>query len=85
MKRGYIFQDDKGRYLTGGFFWSNNRDDAWVFDDNEIEKNILPNYMKWDWKPAHGFVAAEAQGEKIISSIPVPFWEFDQRKEILNK
>jgi hypothetical protein len=78
MKRGMVLQNEKNQYLTGGYFWTSDIESASIFDDRELEFYILPNYMKWDWKPVWAYPAeSDESGFRNISKQPVPFWKIE--------
>ena len=79
MKRGVVLQNDKYEYLTGGNFWTKDIDDAWIFDEHEIERSIVPNFMKWDSHPVWAYPAMEKDSVRVISELQrIPFYKVEQ-------
>lgn len=51
MQHGYVLEND-GSFLSSGLFWySENKDEGWMFTDDEIQKTIKPIVSEWEYKP----------------------------------
>lgn len=78
MIKGFVLKNEKG-FLTENLWWSKVEKDAHVFTDREMVEIVLPEHMKWDFKPETIHLAERTEDsnpEINIVQTGIPFFKF---------